>query len=71
MENQKTVFISTFAMAGLYKRLKFEKVTKVDVQGKYCEICNKKTNKVLFRIYMDSYSEHGQTKINEWLNIIQ
>lgn len=71
MENQKTVFISTFAMAGLYKRLEFEKVTKVDVQGKYWKICNKKTNKALFRIYMDSYSEHGQTKINEWLNIIQ
>ncbi len=34
-------------------------------------ICNKKTNKALFRIYMDSYSEHGQTEINKWLNIIQ
>ena len=46
MENQKTVFVSIFAMVGLYKRLEFEKVTKVDVQGKYWEICNKKQIKL-------------------------
>lgn len=71
MINQNSVFVSTFSLLGLFKRLEFNNLTKAEVEGKYWKICNKETKKTLFRIYTDSYSEHGQAKINEWLNKIQ